>query len=309
MAALAPSTVDSVFDAEVVAVDGADRSKILPFQVLSTRKRADVVASSITVPVCLFAFDCLYLNGRALLDADLGTREAALKSALIEQPGSVEFAVGAHPTSVDDLAAFLDAAVAAGTEGLIVKTATSTYEPSKRSVNWLKLKKDYLDGVGDTFDVVVIGAWHGKGKRTGVYGAFLLAVHDGARDEYASICKVGTGFSEAQLADAATTLAPHVIDRPRPYYAVPDTIVPDVWFAPALVWEVKAADLSISPVHKAALGAVEPGKGISIRFPRLVRVRDDKKPEDATSAAQVADMYRRQALAQPDKGGEEDDYY
>ena len=309
VAALAPSTRTAVFDAEVVAVDAADRARILPFQVLSTRKRGDVDAKDVSVPVCLFAFDCLYLNGVPLLDKPLPERAAALASALVEAPGHVQFAVGARPSGVDDLAAFLDEAVAAGTEGLIVKTATSTYEPSKRSVNWLKLKKDYLDGVGDTFDVVVIGAWHGRGKRTGVYGAFLLAIHDGERDEYASICKVGTGFSEAVLSETAERLAPHVIPGPRPYYAFPDTLAPDVWFEPALVWEVKAADLSVSPVHKAAMGSIEPGKGVSIRFPRLVRVRDDKRPEDATSAEQVADMYRRQALCQKGRAAEEDDYY
>ena len=145
--ALAPGTRDAVLDAEVVAVDPADRQRLLPFQVLSTRKRGDVsAADAAKVPVCLFAFDCLYLNGAPLLSRPLPARRVALQSALVEAPGAVQFAVEAQPADVDALATFLDAAVAAGTEGLIVKTAASTYEPSKRSVNWLKLKKDYLDG-------------------------------------------------------------------------------------------------------------------------------------------------------------------
>lgn len=311
LAALAPGVTSLVLDCEVVAVDAATRTKIQPFQILSTRKRGDVTLDKITVPVCLFPFDCIYKNGEPLLDAPLAQRRDAMRSALVETPGRVQLAIGADCSDVDAMAAFLDEAVAAGTEGLIVKALDSTYEPSRRSLHWLKLKKDYLDGVGDTFDVVVIGAWHGRGKRTGVYGAFLLAIYDDDKEEYQSISKIGTGFSEAQLADAAATLADHEIGAPRPYYAFPDTITPDVWFAPHLVWEVKAADLSVSPAHKAAFGCIEAGKGISIRFPRLVRVRDDKRPEDATTADQVADMYKRQTLAQKAGGGKDgdDDFY
>ena len=311
LAALAPGVTSLVLDCEVVAVDAATRAQIQPFQILSTRKRGDVALDKITVPVCLFPFDCLYKNGEPLLDAPLSERRAAMRASLVETPGRVQLAIGADCADVDAMAAFLDEAVAAGTEGLIVKALNSTYEPSRRSLHWLKLKKDYLDGVGDTFDVVVIGAWKGRGKRTGVYGAFLLAVYDDDKEEYQSISKIGTGFSEVQLAEAEAALAPHEIAGPRPYYAFPDSLAPDAWFAPHLVWEVKAADLSVSPAHKAAFGCIEAGKGISIRFPRLLRVRDDKRPEDATSADQVADMYKRQTLAQKAGGGKDgdDDFY
>jgi DNA ligase-1 len=193
-----------------------------------------------------------------------------------------------------------------------VKTLDCTYEPSKRSTHWLKLKKDYLEGVGDTFDVVPIGAWHGRGKRTGVYGAYLLAVYDPDSESYQTISKLGTGFSEEDLQSLAAGLQPHVRPGPRPYYVWGETLAPDVWFDPAVVWEVKAADLSISPVHMAGRGLVDPAKGISIRFPRLLRVRDDKSPEDATTAAQVAEMYRSQAIVKqnqkaPGAGGDEGD--
>jgi DNA ligase-1 len=102
----------------------------------------------------------------------------------------------------------------------------------------------------------------------------------------------------------------HVIDVPRPYYIYADDarIKPDVWFDPVQVWEVKCADLSISPVHKAAIGNVNSSKGISLRFPRFIRIRDDKGVEDATSAEQVAEMYRGQAVVGGSKGLADEEY-
>ena len=138
--ALAPGVRELVLDAEVVAIDRAS-GKILPFQVLSTRKRGTITAAEVTVPVCLFAFDCLYKDGETLLRKPLSERRLALESSLVEKPGEVQLAVGSRESGVEQLATFLDEAVIGGTEGLIVKTLDSTYEPSRRSTNWLKLKK------------------------------------------------------------------------------------------------------------------------------------------------------------------------
>lgn len=284
-----------VLDAEAVAYD-PEAKKILPFQVLSTRARKAVTLDSIKVQVCVFAFDCLYLNGEALLKKSLSERREALRAAIKPTPGKMELATAKTSHDVEELSKFLDESVEMGTEGLIVKTLDDSYEPSKRSSHWLKLKKDYLDGVGDTFDLVPIGAWYGKGKRTGVYGSYLLAIWDSENEEYQVITKIGTGFSEELLKDLSQTMGTHVIPAAKGYFNCPDSLTPDVWFDPKAVWEVKAADLSISPVYRAGIGLVDEGKGISIRFPRLVRVRDDKGPEDSTSPDQVADMYRSQAI-------------
>mmetsp|Transcript_53167 Transcript_53167/g.108445 ORF Transcript_53167/g.108445 Transcript_53167/m.108445 type:complete len:828 (+) Transcript_53167:105-2588(+) len=293
-----------VLDAEVVAVD-TQTKKILPFQVLSTRKRKDADQSEILVQVCLFAFDILYLNGEPLLKQNLQTRRAKLHESFNVKEGEFVFATSKDASDTEEILAFLNEAVNASCEGLMVKTLdndAATYEPDKRSHKWLKVKKDYINGMTDSLDLVPIGAFWGKGKRVGTYGAYLLACYNDETEDFETICKIGTGFKDEELKEFTEFFKPHACDAPKSYYQWEDTPKdkPDVWFEPKVVWEVAAADLSISPVHKAAIGMVDDAKGIALRFPRLVRVRDDKTPENATNSTQVAEMYRKQAVVADD---------
>ncbi|KAK1426267.1 hypothetical protein QVD17_14937 [Tagetes erecta] len=303
-----PNVKSFVLDCELVAYD-RKKQKILPFQILSTRARKNVVMSEIKVDVCIYAFDLLYLNGQQLLQEQLITRRERLYESFEEEPGYFQLATAITSNDLEEIQTFLDTAVNGSCEGLIIKTLNrdATYEPAKRSNNWLKLKKDYMDSIGDSLDLVPIAAFHGRGKRVGVYGAFLLACYDNDKDEYQTICKIGTGFSEAMLEERSTSLRSKVIPKPKSYYRYADSINPDVWFEASEVWEVKAADLTISPVYCAALGAVDSNKGISLRFPRLLRVREDKGPEEASSSEMVADMYNAQKHTQSNKQDDEDE--
>lgn len=122
------------------------------------------------------------------------------------------------------------------------------------------------------------------------------------------------GFSDDDLAKHTEFFKPHILPGPKSYFRYDSANEPDEWFEPVQVWEVKCADLSLSPVHKAAIGIVDPEKGISLRFPRFIRIRDDKSAEDATSASQVADMYSSQDQIKNQQNGGggrnvEDDFY
>ncbi|XP_074366656.1 DNA ligase 1 [Apium graveolens] len=300
------SVTSFVLDCELVAYD-REKKKILPFQILSTRARKNVVISDIKVEVCIFAFDILYLNGQTLLQEQLNVRKEHLYESFEEEPGYFQFATAKTSTDLEEIQKFLEDSVDASCEGLIIKTLSrdATYEPSKRSNNWLKLKKDYMESIGDSLDLVPIAAFHGRGKRTGVYGAFLLACYDSNNEVFQTICKIGTGFTEEVLEQRSTSLRSKVIPKAKSYYSYADKISPDVWFEPTEVWEVKAADLTISPVYCAAIGIVDSDKGISLRFPRLVRIREDKTPEQASSSELVADMYNAQKHTQ--KHNEDDD--
>ena len=297
-----------ILDGEVVAYDRA-AGALLPFQVLSTRSRTSATLGNVIVDVVYLAFDLLLLDGAPLLDRSLRERRAAMLSALRLVPGRFAFAESRESTDADEIGGFLAEAVRGGCEGLMLKALTgpeSAYEPSKRSLNWLKLKKDYLDGVGDSLDLVVVGAWRGKGRRAGLYGAFLLAALDEASGVFQSVCKVGTGFSDEALQRLAAELdaRPGCVAAARPA-SLATGLEADVWFEPArsVVWEVKAADLSISPIHACANGTPgldwrTPTAGIALRFPRFLHARDDKKPSDATTSGQVVAMFHAQSSRQ-----------
>ncbi|PWY68628.1 DNA ligase [Aspergillus heteromorphus CBS 117.55] len=300
-----------VLDCETVAWDTVNK-KVLPFQQLMTRKRKDVKAEDIKVKVCIYAFDLLFLNGEPTVKKSLRERRELMHQSFQVTEGEFQFAQYGNTNVLDEIQTLLDDSVKASCEGLMVKmldTEESGYEPSKRSRNWLKVKKDYLSGVGDSLDLVVLGAYHGRGKRTSVYGAFLLAAYNSSTQAYETICNIGTGFSEAVLEEMYKELSPLTIDRPKPFYShstVPKD-QPDVWFEPRLVWEVKTADLTLSPRYQAAadefMGTTGGGKGVSLRFPRFIKSRDDKKPEQATTTRAVAEMYRKQEAVQKESAG------
>ena len=288
-----------VLDAEVVAFN-RETGNLVPFQVLSTRKKTEESAETAKVQVIVQGFDLMYFNGQSLLHKTLAERRKVLQDNFVAVENKFQFAKALDHKEDGDTAVleeFLDTAVKGQCEGLMVKTldVNAVYEPSKRSLNWLKLKKDYLEGLGDSVDLVPIGAYHGKGKRTGVYGAYLLACFDSETEEFQSVCKIGTGFSDEDLKELAANLNEHVILSKSNQYNTSDSLECDVWFDAVEVWEVKAADLSLSSAHKGALGrAGVQGRGIGLRFPRFERIRPDKKPEEATTSDQILDMYYAQ---------------
>ncbi|KAI5361356.1 putative DNA ligase, ATP-dependent, nucleic acid-binding protein [Septoria linicola] len=384
-----------ILEGEVVAVD-RETGNLKPFQILANRARKDVVIQSVTVDVCLFSFDLMYLNGEELLDRPFRERRSLLRSLFVEipnhftwvksldatsaevetvssffkqatdikcegimvkvldnaanpdllaeldiDPEAVDAAPSAPPTPskakpkkgtgkrtkkiVDPLqsgAAKYAASLTAPTTNEEVKTGArrkallSTYEPDKRLDSWLKVKKDY-NSQTDTIDLIPVGAWHGQGRKNAWWSPILLACRDPATGSLQVVTKCISGFTDAFYKANRARYDPDFEDedgviigknvlKQRPTY-VEYAGTPDVWFEPQEVWEMIFADITLSPTYTAAIGLVNEDRGLSMRFPRFLKVREDKGIEEASTSEFLAELWRKQEMRGPNtsaKGGE-----
>ncbi|NLL94552.1 MAG: ATP-dependent DNA ligase [Thermoplasmatales archaeon] len=283
-----------IVEGECVAVD-PETEAMLPFQNVTLRRRKHNMAEAVMkVPVRLFMFDLLYADGVDYTVKPFPERRAALADAF-ELGGDLGLTHLEVVSSEGEADAFFDGALAKKCEGIMAKSLNddSVYRAGSRGFLWIKYKRDYRSDLADTFDLVVVGAFHGRGKRAGLYGALLMAVYDEDTGRYGTVCKLGTGFDDAFLEALPGMLEGWETDSAPKH--VDAEMKPDVWVEPAVVLEVAGAEMSVSPIHTAAMGVFREGSGVGIRFPRFTgRVRDDKAPEDATTVAELVAMYRMQ---------------
>ncbi|KAI9140287.1 ATP-dependent DNA ligase [Paraphysoderma sedebokerense] len=310
---LSLNTSSLILDAEIVAISPIN-GDIQTFQTLASRGRKNVTLENIKVPVKVLIFDIMYHNGISLLQLPLKKRREVLKEAINVNPGSVEFvetlvvdAMVANGMTEEErestVQEFLKKAIDGGSEGLMIKVweqenkpgdsegnsrsgILCTYEPDKRTESWLKVKKDYLDGIVDSIDAVPIGAWYGNGRKAGWYSPFLLAVYNPQTESYETLTKVLSGFSDSfykEKLEFYSADSNRLIPGPLNSYNVSSSLIPDVWFKPSEIWEIKGSEFTISSMHTCGREEIrvggDNGKGLSLRFPRFIRVREDKFAE------------------------------
>jgi DNA ligase-1 len=364
-----------ILEGEVVAID-RESGELKTFQTLANRARKDVLIGAVTIDVCLFAFDLMYLNGEELLDRPFRERRSLLKSLFVEIPNNFTWVKCFDATSADVEAvqAFFQSALDIKCEGIMVKvldnlpnpdllaeandtndktpslpptpkkkkpakpkpkpktktktkTSTadntdnpdteetkstgrrkallSTYEPDKRLDSWLKVKKDYST-TSETLDLIPVAAFHGSGRKAAWWSPILLAVRNAETGQLEAVTKCMSGFTDAFY---KANRAKYDKDDPenanvlssKPHYVEYNggAGTPDVWFEPQEVWEVAFADLTLSPTYTAAIGLVSEERGLSTRFPRFLKVREDKSIEEATEAEELANLYRKQEAKAP----------
>ncbi|KAI8963442.1 ATP-dependent DNA ligase [Daldinia sp. FL1419] len=382
-----------IMEGEVVAVD-RQTGELKNFQTLTNRARKDVAIGSITIDVCLFAFDLMYLNGQPLLDRPFRERRSLLRSLFIEIPHHFTWVKSLDATSQDSEAVldFFKQAIENKCEGIMVKildnlldlpapnedpnqlveeseeTKTlslstkpkgkkgkgkgasngdqekkpssrrkpllATYEPDKRLDSWLKVKKDYSSSF-DTLDLVPVAAWHGQGRKAKWWSPMLMAVRNDATGTLDVVCKCMSGFTDAfykankkfyddgsgeePLDSNGTTKGEEEeyktgeedneieggeyknVRKTKPSFVEYSGPEPDVWFEPQEVWEMAFADITLSPTYTAAIGLVSQDRGLSLRFPRFLKKREDKGIEEASSSEFLAALYRKQEAKVPAK--------
>jgi len=289
---------ETIIEAECVAID-PDTGEIKPFQALMHRRRKYGIQKAMEEnPVSLFMFDALYVDGKDLTQEPYPVRHNYLEE-ITEKGDRVRLAEYLITDDLDELERFFEKAVEEGCEGLICKSINkdAVYQAGARGWQWIKYKRDYKSEMTDTVDLVVVGAFHGRGKRAGTYGALLLAAYNPKEDIFETVTKCGTGFTDEDLEKLPGMMKKHQIPHRHP--RVLSTIEADVWFEPRVVVETIGAEITLSPIHTCALDAVRKGSGLAIRFPRFTgNYRPDKAAENATTVNEIIQLYKNQPKTQ-----------
>ncbi|QLH07008.1 ATP-dependent DNA ligase [Nitrosopumilus ureiphilus] len=288
-----------ILEAEAVAMN-ENTGEFLPFQELMHRRRKYKIEKAVTqYPISVNLFDILYCNGKSCLELTYKERREKLEKVVKEDEfvKYIPMTIAKNENEIED---FMENSINAGSEGLMLKMLDKPYQAGSRGNYWLKLKREYQNELGDSLDLVVIGGFFGKGRRTGSYGTLLLATYDEDEDTFPSICKVGTGFSDESLDQLYQILHPKVTIKKNP--RIISEMEADVWFEPELVIEVVASEITLSPVHKAAKDIIRKGAGLALRFPKFTgKIRVEKAVEDASTNEEVITLYKGQKKVAHDK--------
>ncbi len=272
-----------ILDAEAVGYD-PETGKLLPFQETITRKRKHGVAdASKQVPIRFFCFDVLYIDGESLLQLPLWQRRERLEQ-VIAKGDYLQISPMIETTSADEVREFHAKQLGLGLEGAMVKKYDGVYQPGRSGWNWVKFKEveEAKGKLSDTIDAVVMGYYRGKGKRSSFgVGAFLVGVLNPEKQEFVTVAKIGTGLTDEQWRELKRRADALFVDEPPAEFVVPDSLIPGVWMEPSLVVEIAADEITRSPLHSSGYG---------LRFPRLVRFRDDKKAASATTLAELQEI-------------------
>ena len=287
------SVNEGVFEAEIVPVN-ENTGEFLPFQELMHRRRKYKLEKAISqYPITVNFFDVLYFDKKDCLNLGYSERRKILEKLVNEDDFSklVPMLIVKNENEIED---FLENSINSGCEGLMLKTLDAPYRAGARGSNWLKLKREYRNELGDSLDLIVIGAYFGRGRRTGLYGTLLLGTYNPDKDNFPSVCKVGTGFTDESLDQLYQILSNKITLKKNS--RVVSEMEADVWFEPELVLEIVASEITLSPIHKTGLNLIRKGSGFALRFPKFTgKIRYEKAVEDASTDEEVLTLYNGQS--------------
>ena len=290
---------EGVFEAEIVPIN-ENTGEFLPFQELMHRRRKYKLEQAVSqYPITVNFFDVLYFDKKDCLNLEYSERRKILEQIVHEDNFSklVPMLFVKNENEIED---FLENSINAGCEGLMLKTPSAPYRAGSRGSNWLKLKREYRNELGDSLDLIVIGAYFGRGRRTGLYGTLLLGTYNPEKDNFPSICKVGTGFTDESLDQLYQILSNNVTLKKNS--RIISEMEADVWLEPELVLEIVASEITLSPIHKTGLDLIRKNSGFALRFPKFTgKIRYEKAVEDASTVEEVLTLYKRQSKINQEK--------
>jgi len=279
-----------ILEGEAIAFN-PKTEEFLPFQETTKRRRKYKVEEKVKeLPLVLFAFDILYLNGHDITGKTYKERRKLLES-VVTKKDTIRVAEERIIKTAKDIKVFFEEAISEGLEGLMLKKLDSPYIAGGRGFHWIKFKRSQAGELTDTIDCVLVGVYWGKGKRTefGV-GGLLVSLYDGQKDDFPTICRIGTGLTDEEFRAVNTLVMKYKLDKKSA--RVRSKVEADVWVEPKIVLEVFADEITKSPIHTAG---EENGIGFALRFPRLVKFREtDRRAEDCTSVDEIKKMFRQQ---------------
>ena len=283
-----------IIEGEAVAFNHKN-NRFLPFQLTISRKRKyDIQEKSTELPLTLFVFDLLYLNGKSYINESLIERRKILAELIPENVNSLQLIPQQKAVSVQDISKYFLEKKKAGLEGIMAKVPDSYYEAGSRGFHWIKYKREESQGLEDSIDVVVLGYYYGQGKRTSFgIGALLVGVYNKKGEIFESIAKIGTGIKDEEFITIKKDCDLLKRKLPPKNVIVPKALIPDVWVEPQIVAVILSDEITRSPLHAA--GASKDGKGYALRFPRLTTwQRKDKSIYDITTVSEIERLYQNQ---------------
>ena len=257
------------------------------------RRRKYKIEKAVTdYPITVNFFDVLYVDGEKTIDLPYLERRNFLKK-IIKEDKFVKLIPMSIIKNEGDVLEILENSINSGCEGLMLKMTQSIYRAGIRGSHWLKLKREYQNDLGDSLDLIVIGAFFGKGRRTGRYGTLLLATYNPENDTFPTICKVGTGFTDESLDQLYQILSQNVTLKKNS--RVESDMDADIWFEPNLVIEIVASEITLSPIHKTGFDMIRKDSGLALRFPKFTgKIRTEKSVDDASTDDEVIALYNGQ---------------
>jgi len=290
---------EGIFEAEIVPIN-ENTGEFLPFQELMHRRRKHKLDKAVSqYPITVNFFDVLYYDKKDCLNLEYSERRKILEQ-IVSEDNFAKLVPMLFVKNENEIEDFLENSINAGCEGLMLKAHSAPYRAGMRGSNWLKLKREYRNELGDSLDLIVIGAYFGRGRRTGLYGTLLLATYNPEKDNLPSICKVGTGFTDESLDQLYQILSNKVTLKKNP--RIVSEMEADIWFEPELVLEIVASEITLSPIHKTGLDLIRKSSGFALRFPKFTgKIRYEKAVEDASTGEEVFALYKRQSKINHEK--------